>query len=161
MRGVLVFLAGGVRLGVSLADVARLVVEGAIAPVPFGHSALAGVMRVHDVDTNHDWATVPVFDLNGLAPEAPRPPRQRAGATVAVIPTARGPVGLRLDQLLGTASDYAAVDAAEVKAAFDRLSPAMQKTLAGAGRPQTASVAVGDEPFFFFSPEAFIAAVGL
>jgi hypothetical protein len=157
MRGVLVFLAGGVRLGVSLPDVARLVVEGAIAPVPFGHSALAGVMRVKDVDD----ATVPVFDLHGLAPEATRPPTQRAGATVAVIPTARGPVGLRLDHLLGTASDYTAVDAADVAALHARLSPALQKTLAGAGRPETARVAVGDDPFFCFSPEAFIAAVGL
>lgn len=157
MRGVLVFLAGGVRLGVSLADVARLVVEGAIAPVPFGHSALAGVMKVRDVDD----ATVPVFDLHGLAPEATRPPRQRAGATVAVIPTARGPVGLRLDQLLGTASDYTAVDAADVRALYEQLSPALQQTLAGAGRAEAGSVAVGDEPFFFFSPEAFIAAVGL
>lgn len=153
MRGVLVFTAGGVRLGVAIADVARLVVEGDIAPVPFGHPALAGVMKVDDVDN----AIVPVFDLHGLAPEAPRPPRQSAGATIAVIPTARGPVGLRLDRLLGTASDYdAATDSLPAN-----IPEAMLRTLAGAGRPRTASVAVGDEAFFFFSPEAFIAAVGL
>lgn len=157
MKGVLVFLAGGVRLGVSIADVARLVVEGPVAPVPFGHAALAGIMRVTDVDD----ATVPVFDLHGLAPEATRPPTQRAGATVAVIPTARGPVGLRLDQLLGTASDYAAVDADVVKDVYAALPAVLQKTLAGAGRPRDASLAVGEQPFFFFSPEAFIAAVGL
>lgn len=157
MKGVLVFLAGGVRLGVSIADVARLVVEGPVAPVPFGHSALAGILRVREFDD----ATVPVFDLHGLAPESTRPPTQRAGATVAVIPTARGPVGLRLDQLLGTASDYAAVDADVVLDTYTKLPPALQRTLAGAGSPRDASVAVGDQPFFFFSPEAFIAAVGL
>ena len=153
MRGVLVFTAGGVRLGVGIADVSRLVVEGDIAPVPFGHPALAGLMKVDDVDN----AIVPVFDLHGLAADAARPPRQRAGATIAVIPTARGPVGLRLDRLLGTASDYdAAADAPP-----ENIPPALLRTLAGAGRPRTASVAVGDEVFFFFSPEAFIAAVGL
>lgn len=157
MKGALVFLAGGVRLGVSLADVTRLVVEGAIAPVPFGHTALAGVMRVPEADD----ATVPVFDLHGLTPGATRPPTQRVGATIAVIPTAKGPVGLRLDQLLGTATDYDAVAADDVAALYLGLAPALQKTLAGAGRPKTASLAMGTEPFFFFSPEAFIAAVGL
>ena len=153
MRGVLVFTAGGVRLGVAIADVARLVVEGDITPVPFGHAALAGIMKV-DVDD----AIVPIFDLNGLDPDAKsRPPRQRAGATIAVIPTARGPVGLRLDCLLGTASDYDA--AADPPAAS--IPPLLLRTLAGAGRPRTAGVAVGDEVFYFFSPEAFIAAEGL
>ncbi len=152
MRGVLVFSAGGLRLGVAIADVSRLVVEGDIAPVPFGHPGLAGIMKVDDVDV----AIVPVFDLNCLAPEAQRPPRQKPGATVAVIPTARGPVGLRLDRLLGTASDYDAADTEPTA-----IPDALRRTLAGAGRPRTASVAVGAEVFFFFSPEAFIAAVGL
>lgn len=161
MKGALVFLAGGVRLGVSLADVTRLVVEGAIAPVPFGHTALAGVMRVREADDAADDVIVPVFDLHGLAPEATRPPIQRAGATIAVIPTARGPVGLRLDQLLGTATDYVAVAAADVATLYASLPTTLQKTLAGAGRAEDASIAVGSAPFFFFSPEAFIAAVGL
>ena len=161
MKGVLVFEAGGVRLGVSIADVARLVVEGPVAPVPFGHAALAGIMRVAGSDVGGDDATVPVFDLHGLSPGATRPPTQRAGATVAVIPTARGPVGLRLECLLGTANDYAAVDDAAVHDVVATLPTALRKTLAGAGRPNDASVAVGDAVFFFFSPEAFIASVGL
>jgi hypothetical protein len=153
MRGVLVFVAGGARLGVPLADVARLTLEGPVAPVPFGHPALAGLMR------GDDAALVPVFDLRGLDPAAPRPPTHVAGATVAVVATQRGPVGLRLERLLGTASAYGA--AAVDEARRGELASELRRAVGGAGVPLDASAAIGDTPFFFFSAEAFLAAVGL
>jgi chemotaxis signal transduction protein len=152
--GVLVFVAGGARLGVPLADVTRLTLEVDIVPVPFAHTAMAGLMR------GDDGAVVPIFDLHGLDAAAGSRPRTRAaGATIAVLATARGPVGLRLDQLLGTASAYeaAVVDEQTLQA----LSSGVRRTLGGAGRPRAASHAVGDAPFFFFSAEGFIAAVDL
>lgn len=152
MQGVLVFSAAGQRLAVSVGDVLRLVVEDEVVAVPFGHRALAGVMRADDVGSD----VVPVFDLRGLAEHAPPPPRHVVGATVAIIPTARGPIGLRLDRLLGTAARY-------VQSAAD--APAdLVRVIDGAGRADTiatASVDVGETPFFFFSTDAFIAAVGI
>jgi hypothetical protein len=156
--GVLVFVAGGARLGVPLADVTRLTLEGRLSPVPFGHPALAGLMR------DEHGGLVPIFDLHGLGAgdDDARPPLQVAGATIAVIGTARGTVGLRLDRLLGTASSYAAHDGgAVVDDLRAALSPGVQRMLGGASVPRDASAAVGDAPFFFFSAEAFIAAVGL
>ena len=152
MQGVLVFSAAGQRLAVSVGDVLRLVVEDEVVAVPFGHRALAGVMRPGD----GDGEVVPVFDLRGLADDAPPPPRHVVGATVAIIPTARGPIGLRLDRLLGTAARY-------VQARVE--APAhLMCVVDGAGRADTvatASVDVGETPFFFFSTDAFIAAVGI
>lgn len=147
MQGVLVFSAGGERLAVSVADVLRLVVEGEIAAVPFGHRALAGVMRVEGADV------VPVFDLRGLTSEAP--PRHVVGATVAIVPTARGPIGLRLDRLLGTAARYTRDDTTA--------PDSVRSVVDGAGcadGPGT-SIDIGAAPFFFFSTDAFIAAVGI
>lgn len=155
MQGVLVFSAAGQRLAVSVADVLRLVVEEEVVAVPFGHPALAGVMRHRD--TGGD--VVPIFDLRGdlLAVGAGTVvPRHVVGATVAVIPTSRGPIGLRLDRLLGTAARYVRADV-EVPAA-------LAGVLDGAGRADSlggASVDVGEAPFFFFSTDAFIAAVGI
>ncbi len=151
MQGVLVFSAAGERLAVSVADVLRIVVEGDVIPVPFGHRALAGVMRTADDET-----IVPVFDLRGLAEDAPPPPRHVVGATVAIVPTARGPIGLRLDRLLGTAARYVRADA--------EVPVGLVGVVDGAGRADTvatASVDVGALPFFFFSTDAFIAAVGI
>jgi hypothetical protein len=151
MQGVLVFLAAGSRLAVAVGDVLRLMVEGPIAPIPFGHRALAGVMRAGDDDD----AVVPVFDLRGLDDDAPAPPRHVPGATVAIIPTAIGPIGLRLDRLLGSALRYVAVDEAipgHIARVIDR---------AGRADALGASLDIGEAPFFFFSTEAFVAAVGL
>jgi hypothetical protein len=152
MQGVLVFLAAGSRLAVAVGDVLRLMLEGPIAPIPFGHRALAGVMRAGDDDD----AVVPIFDLRGLDDDAPAPPRHMPGATVAIIPTAIGPIGLRLDRLLGSALRYAAVDGAIIP---DHIARVVDR----AGRADTvgASLDVGEAPFFFFSTEAFVAAVGL
>jgi chemotaxis signal transduction protein len=154
MQGVLVFLAAGERLAVSVADVLRLVVEDEVVAVPFGHPALAGVMRWVDAAGE----VVPIFDLRGdLGTHRTETvvPRHVVGATIAVIPTSRGPIGLRLDRLLGTAARY-------VRADVD-VPVALAGVLDGAGRADTvgASVDVGDAPFFFFSTDAFIAAVGV
>jgi chemotaxis signal transduction protein len=150
MHGVLVFLAAGERLAVAVGDVLRLVVEGPITPIPFGHRALAGVMRVDDSD-----AVLPVFDLRGLREAEPAPPPHVDGATIAIIPTSIGPIGFRLDRLLGSAASYIAVDEA---------TPApVVGVVDGAGRADVvgASLEVGPAPFFFLSIDAFIHAVGL
>lgn len=150
MQGVLVFMAAGCRLAVSVGDVLRLIVETPVSPVPFGHRALAGVMPAGDDSGD----VVPVFDLRGLVADAPPPPRHVPGATVAVIPTAIGPIGLRLDRLLGTAARY--------DAAFDDIPLHLATVIDGAGRAGGgASVDVADHTFCFFSTDAFVAAVGL
>jgi chemotaxis signal transduction protein len=138
---VLLFLAGGQRYGVGLADVARLVVEGVLVPVPFSHPAMAGL-----IDAGND-GPVPVFDLKGLVDPADVA-RTRPGATVALFPTQKGPVGLRIDQLLGTAAAY------EPAAAAEGVPPALLPTVAGSARADEAT-------FSFFSPESFLAAIGL
>jgi chemotaxis signal transduction protein len=150
MQGVLVFMAAGCRLAVSVGDVLRLIVEIPVSPVPFGHRALVGVMPAGDDSGD----VVPVFDLRGLAVDAPPPPRHVPGATIAVIPTAIGPIGLRLDRLLGTSARYDAV--------FDEIPPHIARVIDGAGRADVgARVDGADHTVFFFSTEAFVAAVGL
>jgi len=169
--GVLIFVAGGARLGVPLADVTRVTLQGRLTPIPFGHRALAGLMR------GDDGTLVPVFDLQalGAGDDDARPRLHVDGATVAVLGTERGPVGLRLDRLLGTANRYDAhvarpahgddVDQEAVEDVVERhrvaLSPAVRATLGGAGVPRDASASVGTAPFFFFSADAFVAAVSV
>ena len=170
MRGghVLLFRAGGLRLGVFLAEVGRLLVEDALIAVPFAHPAMAGLL-VADDD-----GPVPVFDLRGLVDDvddptghASRAGQVRAysavaaitgaavvGATVALFPTAKGPVGLRLEQLLGTIATYEPLDAAAAARLHKDVPAALARTVTGAA-------SAGDGPFSFFSPEAFLAGVGL
>ncbi len=151
MQGVLVFQAAGARLAVSVGDVLRLVMEPAVTAVPFGHPALAGIMA----DADGVIGVVPVFDLRGLAPDALPPKRHVLGATVAVIPTPRGPIGLRLDKLLGTAARYAVAAPADVGVASH-----LEGVVDGYGvADEGASEAVGGAPFAFFSTEAFVAAL--
>lgn len=138
---VLLFLAGGVRCGVGLADVSRLLVEDTLIPVPFSHPAMAGL-----VDAGADGA-VPVFDLKGLVDPADIA-RKAPGATVALFPTAKGPVGLRLDELHGTAATY------EPYSEGVEVPEALRMTVTGAAQVQ-------GKAFAFFSPDAFLAAVGL
>lgn len=167
MRGghVLLFRAGGLRLGVFLAEVGRLLVEDALIAVPFAHPAMAGLL-VADDD-----GPVPVFDLRGLVDDptgyASGAGQIRAyaavaaitgaavvGATVALFPTAKGPVGLRLEQLLGTIATYEPLDAAAAARLHKDVPAALARTVTGAA-------SAGDGPFSFFSPEAFLAGVGL
>ena len=89
--------AGLPEISVS-AEVGRLLVEDHLAPVPFSHPAMAGLLLAGDD------GPVPVFDMRGLRGTAP--PAHVPGATVALFPTAKGPVGLRLEQLLGTIASY-------------------------------------------------------
>jgi chemotaxis signal transduction protein len=145
---VLLFRAGGQRLGVFLAEVGRLLVEGELTPVPFSHPAMAGVL-----DTKED-GPVPVFDLFGLIEEEGAPPRHARGATVALFPTKSGPVGLRLEALLATISDYTALDGDEGKQLLADVPPALRPTLTQTARGL-------DGTFAFFSPEAFLARLGL
>jgi hypothetical protein len=165
MRGgqVLLFRAGGLRLGVFLAEVGRLLVEDALIAVPFAHPAMAGLLVAGED------GPVPVFDLRGLvddtaswastttsATSAPPRPAITAvvGATVALFPTAKGPVGLRLEQLLGTIATYEPLDAAATARLHEDVPAALARTVTGAA-------SATDGPFSFFSPEAFLAGVGL
>ena len=143
---VLLFRAGGLRLGVFLAELRMLLTETELLPIPFAHQAMAGLMM------SPEHGPLPVFDLSGLVDNA-RPAGHRSGATVALFPTARGPVGLRLDALLGTIARYEAIEpgaAGEIHA----LAPALRATVT--------SVATHDGMrFFFFSPDAFLAGLAL
>jgi len=146
---VLLFRAGGQRLGVFLAEVGRLLVEEELTPVPFAHPAMAGVL-----DTAED-GPVPVFDLFGLVEDEGAPRRHARGATVALFPTQKGPVGLRLEALLATISDYTALSGNEAQQLLDDVPAAMRPTLT-----QTARTADG-ATFAFFSPDAFLGRLGL
>ena len=145
---VLLFRAGGMRLGVFLAEVGRLLVEDALIAVPFAHPAMAGLL-VADED-----GPVPVFDLRGLVDEGTPTLSLPGGATVALFPTAKGPVGVRLEQLLGTISRYEPLDAAATARLHEDIPVALARTVTGAA-------STDDGPFSFFSPEAFLAGVGL
>jgi hypothetical protein len=136
-----VFMSAGVRCAVGLADVARLLVEDRVVPVPFSHPAMAGVL------VDDQSGAVPVFDLRGLTDPAGMP-RTVPGATVVLFSTAKGPVGLRLDALVGTASTY------EARTEPIDVPEALKKTLASAAVTQ-------GEPLAFFSPEAFLASISL
>ncbi len=143
---VLVFRAGGMRLGVFLAEVGRLLVEDELVAVPFAHPAMVGLL-VADED-----GPVPVFDLGGLIGESAPASAQRR--TVALFPTAKGPVGLRLDELLGTAASYEALDDDATGALHDGVAAALLSTVTGAARST-------DGAFSFFSPDAFLAGLAL
>ena len=150
---VLLFRAGGMRLGVFLAEVGRLLVEDGLIAVPFAHPAMAGLLIADDD------GPVPVFDLRGLVdtlgPAGSRPSLAVSGqATVALFPTAKGPVGVRLEQLLGTISRYQPLDAEATARLHEDIPIALARTVTGAATAD-------DGPFSFFSPEAFLASVGL
>ncbi len=142
------FTAAGYRFGVFVVEIARLLVEDAIAPVPFAHPAMAGLLLFEDAR-----ALVPVFDVAGLV-DPSRPLRRRTGATVALFPTEQGPVGLRLESVLGTIEEYEPVSS-EGAALFLSVLPDEVRRVVG-------GVALHDgEPLFFFSPEALLVELGL
>ena len=143
---VLRFRASGLSLGVFLGDVGRVLVATSLVPVPFTHRALLGLFPAEE-------GALPVFDLALLDENQPRAPF--AGSTlVALFPTPRGPAGLRVEALEGSVPAYDTLAEEEAAALRAAIPPAIRKTLTGAAR-------VGDAPFWFFSPDAFIAAVGL
>ncbi len=143
---VLLFSAGGLRLGVFLAEVGRLLVEDQLTPVPFSHPAMAGLMLAGED------GPVPVFDMRGLVGTTPA--AHARGATVALFPTAKGPVGLRLDTLLGTIATYEPLSESAAAALLDQAPDAVRTTLTNAARTP-------EGVFSFFSPDAFLARVGL
>ncbi len=144
---VLLFDAGGLSLGVFVAEVTRLLLEDTLAPVPFAHPAMAGLLD------GEDLGVLPVFDLWGLVrPGAPTP--QRPGATVVVFSTERGPIGLRMDRH-GTTPSYRYLgDPVEEAERIDALPPAARQVLMGVGELEEGF-------FYFFSPEAFVMALDL
>lgn len=143
---VLLFRAGGVRFGVFIAEVGRLVVETAVVPVPFAHPALAGLLD------DEEEEAVPVFDLFGLIPEH-RPPQEVRGARVALFSSEKGPVGLRMEAMEGGGLDYTFVsDPKETEAQLATVPPPLRA-------PITAVARDGRGPFFFFSPDAFLVAL--
>jgi chemotaxis signal transduction protein len=143
---VLLFRAGGLRLGVFLAEVGRLLVEDRLTAVPFAHPAMAGLL-VADAD-----GPVPVFDLRALTGAAPT--EGARNRTVALFPTSKGPVGLRLEELLGTVASYEGLDAAAAAALHEHVDPAVLKTITGVAKTPEGA-------FSFFSPDAFLAGLGL
>jgi chemotaxis signal transduction protein len=147
---VLRFEAGGLRLGVSIADLNRVLVEEDLTAVPFGHDALAGVVVVEP------FGVVPIFDLLGLAGDATRAKARpsRPGAAVLLLPTAKGPIGLRIDRLAGTLSAYGVVTTAEAAQFLETVPRPLMPVLAGVARDQ-------GEVFWLFSPEAFVASLGI
>jgi chemotaxis signal transduction protein len=143
---VLLFRAGGLRLGVFLAEVGRLLVEDRLTAVPFAHPAMAGLL-VADAD-----GPVPVFDLAALTKKTTTEATRTR--TVALFPTSKGPVGLRLEELLGTVASYEGLDATATAALHENVDAALLKTITGAAKtPELA--------FSFFSPDAFLAGLGL
>lgn len=154
---VLLFRAGGLELGVFLAEVARLLVEDRVLAVPFAHPAMAGLLVAGED------GPVPVFDLHGLvaAPvDGAALPVPRSKTTVALFPTARGPVGLRLEELLGTVASYEALDAETTAALHAGVPAPLLTTITGAARRRSVE-AGGEGSFSFFSPDAFLAGLGL
>jgi chemotaxis signal transduction protein len=145
---VLLFRAGDLRLGVFMADVGRLVVETTLAPVPYAHPAMAGLLD------DEVAGPLPVFDLRALLDEGHRPQRISTGATVALFPTPRGLIGLRLEALHGAVNDYHDAPPIDGQELLGRLPRAASTFLSGV------AVSAGT-PFFFFSPEGLIGALGL
>lgn len=153
---VLLFRAGGLELGVFLAEVSRLLVEEALLAVPFSHPAMAGLLVAGED------GPLPVFDLRGLVegPAAALAPATRGKATVALFPTAKGPVGLRLEELLGTVASYEALDPEATAALHAEVPQPLLATVTGAARRRD-GVDGGTGTFSFFSPDAFLAGLGL
>ncbi len=143
---VLLFMAAGQRFGVGLADVSRLLAQGPLLRVPFAAPALAGIMFA-DID-----GPIPVFDLRALVdPSAVLHADDDAALTVVLFASQKGPVGLRLQRLLGSVALYAALDAAPSDVV---VAGGLSATITGWARTD-------EHVFAFFSPDAFLAVVGV
>lgn len=143
----LLFEAGGLPLGIFVAEVTRLLLEEQLAPVPFAHPAMAGLID------GGSLGALPVFDLFGLFSEE-RPARAVPGATVAVFTTERGPVGLRMERRTTTPTYRYLDDPAKEAERLDALPAIARRVLMGVGESE-------DGCFYFFSPEAFVLALDL
>ena len=139
---VLLFEAATFRFGVFVAEVASIKSGVAIVPVPFAHPALVGLLDAPDSEA------IPVFELARSA--------KSAGAIeVALFDTVQGPVGIRLDAVVGARSDYDILtDAEAFQDALSALPESLALTVTTAGRSSGI-------PFFFFSPDAFLGRLDL
>lgn len=144
---VLLFEAGGLPLGVFVAEVTRLLLEEELTPVPFAHPAMAGLID------GGGLGALPVFDLAGLFSTAP-PPRAVPGSTVAVFTTERGPIGLRMERRTTTHMYRYNLDPVTEAVRTDALPEPARRVIMGVGESDAG-------PFFFFSPEAFVLALDL
>jgi chemotaxis signal transduction protein len=107
---VLLFDVGGLRMGVLLAEVSRLLIEGELLAIPEAHAALAGVL-----DDAAEDLTLPVFDLQAfLWPERGNA-AEHATSTVAAFATGLGQAGIRLSRQLGTRDHYTRPTAEEAE----------------------------------------------
>lgn len=144
----LLFEAGGLPLGIFVAEVTRLLLEEQeLTPVPFAHPAMAGLID------GGALGALPVFDLAGLF-SGQAPLRSLPGATIAVFTTERGPVGLRMERRTTTPSYRYLDDPAAEAERLDKLPEIARRVLMGVGESEAG-------PFYFFSPEAFVLALDL
>ena len=157
---VLLFSAGGLRLGVFLVEVTRLLEEQPLTAVPFAHPALIGLLDAGDI------GPVPVFDLGRLVhPQAPVS-RSVLGAVVALFSTERGPIGLRMDEMRGTTTHYRYLEAGSSKAprtaTAGQAEEGRSEALPEVAQRSLTGVAESEEgPFHLFSPDAFVVALDL
>ncbi len=140
------FSAAGHDFAVPIVDVDRLIEELDIAPAPLCHRALAGV-AVDEI--GDEPRLIPVFDLRGFEREDQVPVHVR-GATVAVFQTETGPIGMRMDRLIGTSGIAEPIsDSDLVRSHIETLGPELLTTV-------TAVARIEGKAFFTFSPEAFL-----
>jgi hypothetical protein len=136
----LLFQAGGRPCAVFLLEVTRLIEESPLLAVPFAHPALAGLLE------DGDRGVLPVFDLWAWVDPSRAIRASQTGAIVALFSTERGPIGLRMDVLLGTSTAYQYVDA---QAGEWAPMPGLRHAFAG----QIISHA---KSFDVFSPDGFL-----
>lgn len=151
------FTAAGFDFAVPIVDVDRLFEELDISPVPLCHPALAGVALDDD---GPEPRLIPIFDLRGFLPRAEDDAEEEdlpeaipvhvKGATVAVFQTETGPIGMRMDRLLGTSAVAQPIDDASV--VEERVAALGAELLTTV----TAVARIEDRIFYTFSPEAFL-----
>lgn len=145
---VLLFTAAGRTLGVPIEDLQRVVPQGPLLPLPLAHPALVGVIRTMD-------GLCPVYDL-GLWVCGDRSVGElddvHSERMVALFSHPDGAVGIRLEQLGGMAINVTASPPDEETQELMNLEPALRALVQGIG-------VAGGRRFFFFSTDAFLAAV--
>jgi hypothetical protein len=140
---VLIFDVGGLRMGVLLAEVARLVYEGVLLPIPHAHSALAGIL-----DDEAEDVTVPVFDLETFFWPERRLSEGLPGSTVAVFSTGLGQAGIRLVRQIGTRDQYRPAESGEAMALVEQIPAHVSSAF-------TIIAQAEDGPFVLFQPDNF------
>jgi hypothetical protein len=141
---VLLFSASGLPLGVALEEMAGVVEERGVLPLPMAHPALWGVLP------NRDGAS-PVLDLGALMPGQARPPMlPNTERLVVLFPHQGGSVGVRVERLGGLAPGVTPLAEGLQKKLVAALPAGVQGWVTGAAT-------AGGQLFFFFSRDAFLA----